>query len=81
MDNELNKLFNKKEIGWNKIDDTERNAIFSFCDGYMKFLNTSKTEREAVCTARKIAEENGFRDIATFASLKYFLLIEKKVCI
>ena len=70
MDNELNKLFNKKEIGWNKIDDNEKNAIFSFCDGYMKFLNTSKTEREAVCTARKIAEENGFRDIATFDSLK-----------
>ena len=71
MDENLKeKLFNKKEVGWNKIDSNEKANINSFSNEYIKFLNNSKTEREAVCTARAIAESHGFKDVATFDTLK-----------
>ncbi len=78
------KLFNKKENGWEKIDTREKEAIFTFSNGYINFLNKSKTEREAIKSAKKIAEENGFRDIATYDSLKagdkvYFINRDKSM--
>ena len=41
-ENLKNKLFNKKENGWEKISAQEKEEIFSFCKGYMDFLNKSK---------------------------------------
>ena len=85
MDENLKeKLFNKKEVGWNKIDLNEKNDIYSFSNNYINFLNSSKTEREAVCTARSIAEANGFRDVASFERLNpgdkvYFINREKSM--
>ncbi|MCI8699779.1 MAG: aminopeptidase [Clostridia bacterium] len=78
------RLFNKKENGWEKIDTREKEAIFTFSNGYINFLNKSKTEREAIKSAKKIAEENGFRDIATYESLKagdkvYFINRDKSM--
>ena len=63
------RLFNKKETGWSKIDTREKEAIYSYCNGYMNFMNKSKTEREAVITAKAIAESNGFRDLASYETL------------
>ena len=78
------KLFNKKEIGWAKIDTREKEAIYSYCNGYINFMNKSKTEREAVVTAKSIAESNGFRDISTYETLNsgdkvYFINREKSM--
>ena len=78
------KLFNKKEIGWSKIDTREKEAIYSYCNGYMNFMNKSKTEREAVITAKAIAESNGFRDLASYETLNpgdkvYFINREKSM--
>ena len=83
-ENLKNKLLNKKENGWKNIDTREKEAIYSFSNGYMKFLNTSKTEREAVYSAKQIAESNGFRDISTFDTLNpgdkvYFINREKSM--
>ena len=77
-------LINKKVVGWNNIDTQEKDNIFSFCNGYINFLNNAKTEREAVCIAKEIAESNGFRDISTFNSLKcgdkvYFINRDKSM--
>ena len=36
----------KKENGWNCIDSRE--AVFDFSEGYKKFLDGAKTEREFV---------------------------------
>lgn len=51
----------------------------------MDFLNVAKTEREFIKHARKLANENGYKDIMEFDTLKpgdkIYLLIEKKVCI
>ena len=42
-ENLKNKILNKKEVGWKNIDTRDKEAIFSFSNGYMKFLITSKT--------------------------------------
>ena len=51
------KLLNKKESGWIETDDERFSKIFKFCEGYMNFLNKSKTEREFAFNAKKLAEE------------------------
>ena len=78
------KLFNKKEVGWKDISTREKEAIYSFSKNYIDFLNKSKIEREAVCTAKKLAEENGFKDLSTFETLKegdkvYFINRDKSM--
>lgn len=85
MSEELkDKLFNKKENGWKDLNDEEKNKIFEFSDNYMTFLNVSKTEREFIKNARKLADENGYKDIMEFDSLKpgdkiYFINREKSM--
>ena len=64
------KLFDKKENGWKIASDEEKKNIFNFSKGYMDFLNHAKTEREFVKMARKLADQNGFRDIMEFKTLK-----------
>ena len=78
------RLFNKKENGWKNIDTREKEAIFSFCNRYINFLNHAKTEREAIATAKKIAESNGFKDLSNFTQIApgdkvYFINREKSM--
>ena len=55
------KLFNKKENGWNGVKNKEN--IFDYAKGYIDFMNHSKTEREIIKSSKKIAESNGFKNI------------------
>lgn len=64
------KLFDKKENGWNKVNEEEKQKIFNLSKKYMNFLNHSKTEREFIKSARKLADEHGFKDIMNFDTLK-----------
>lgn len=48
----------KKENGWKCIDSRE--AVFDFSEGYKKFLDGAKTEREFVTEGIKLIEEKGF---------------------
>ncbi len=78
------KLFSKKGDGWKTISDREKEEIFLLSNKYMDFLNVAKTEREFIKKARKMADENGYRDIIEFASLKpgdkiYFVNREKSM--
>ena len=78
------KLFNKKENGWNTKTEEERKTIFDYAKGYMDFMNKSKTEREIIQSSKKIAEANGFKDIKEFDSLKagdkvYYINREKSM--
>ena len=41
-----------------------------FAEGYLEFLNKAKIEREFVREARRVAENNGFKDINNFGKLK-----------
>ena len=65
-----NKLFRSKKTGWESIDENRRGEINKFCDEYMYFLNNSKTEREIIKSVKKMADENGFRNIEDCAELK-----------
>ena len=78
------KLFNEKKSGWLETDDEKFGRIFDFANSYMEFLNRSKTEREFVANSKKLAEENGFKDINKMESLQpgdkvYFVNREKSL--
>ncbi|MDE6775764.1 MAG: aminopeptidase, partial [Ruminococcus sp.] len=64
------KLFMKRENGYRRIDDAEEEKIFSFAEDYKKFLDSAKTEREAVCEAVKLLESNGFVEYKKGMELK-----------
>lgn len=65
-----NKLFNNRKNGWETISEEEKHQIFAYAEGYMKFLNKSKTEREIVANAKQMAESNGFKNINEYDNLK-----------
>lgn len=54
------KLFNERKNGRITSDEATLNAAQEYCDGYKKFLDDAKTEREAVAVAIALAEANGF---------------------
>ena len=64
------KLFNQKKDGWEDLDTNQREEVFNLSKRYIDFLNVAKTEREFIKHARKMADENGYRDIMEFQTLK-----------
>ena len=78
------KLFNQKKNGWENLEPNQKEEIFNLSKKYMDFLNIAKTEREFIKKARKMADENGYKDIMEFDSLKpgdkiYFVNREKSM--
>lgn len=53
-------LFLEKKNGYDRMDEASIAAMNEYCEGYKKFLDHAKTEREAVETSIALAEENGF---------------------
>ena len=53
-------LFYEQKNGYDLIGTEERIALEDYCRAYMAFLNRSRTEREAVCSAIEEAEACGF---------------------
>ncbi|MBR4313943.1 MAG: aminopeptidase, partial [Lachnospiraceae bacterium] len=45
-----------------KIDKKCIDAAFNFCEGYKKFMNSSKTERECVDTILNTIKDNGYKE-------------------
>lgn len=60
MDDMRSKFFYEQKNGYDLIGPEERKALEDYCGGYMEFLNSSRTEREAVNNAIAMAEERGF---------------------
>ena len=54
------KLFTQKKNGILKLSDAEIKKVDEFCEGYKKFLDAGKTEREAVWASVELAEKAGF---------------------
>ncbi len=78
------KLFAKREEGWKKVDEKQKQEIMEMSDKYMAFLNKSKTEREFIKSAKKLADQNGYTDIINKNELKvgdkvYFINREKSM--
>ncbi len=56
------KLFTQKKNGILKLSDAEIKKVDEFCEGYKKFLDAGKTEREAVAASVELAKANGFTE-------------------
>ncbi len=85
MSEELEKkLLKNNKSGWEEVSNTQKEEIFNLSEKYMNFLNRAKTEREFIKYAKKLADENGYRDIMSFETLKpgdkiYFINREKSM--
>lgn len=53
-------LFSQKKNGLLRAEESVIDEAEKYCAGYKNFLNSAKTEREAVKTAVCLAEKNGF---------------------
>ena len=78
------KLFDQKKVGWESADEQQKEKIFNLSNNYMNFLNLAKTEREFIKQARKLADENGYKDIMEYDTLRpgdkvYFVNREKSM--
>lgn len=76
------KLFRPSKNGWEGLK--EKNKVFDFCDGYIRFLNKAKTERECAKEFKDMLVKNGFKDIESMSNLKsgdkvYFVNRNKSV--
>lgn len=60
MDELRKKLFYEQKNGYDLIDQAEHVLVEEYSRGYMKYLNESRTEREAVRNAISLAQEQGF---------------------
>lgn len=54
------KLFLKRKNGYKRINSDEEKAVMAFAEDYKKFLDTAKTEREAVAEALTAIRAKGF---------------------
>jgi aspartyl aminopeptidase len=61
MDDLRKQLFYEKKNGYDLIGTEEHVTAENYCRGYMAYLNDSRTEREAVANAVKLAESCGFQ--------------------
>ncbi len=64
-----NKLGYERKNVW-KEESVDKEAIFSFCEGYKAFLNSARTEREFVVQTEKAAKQEGFLPLDEFDTLK-----------
>ena len=49
--------------GWKYVSNEKKEEIFNFCESYKKFMNSAKTEREAIKHIIKIVKDCGFKPI------------------
>ncbi len=54
-----------KEYGlvWDKLTEEELSGLMAFSEGYKRFLDASKTEREAAAEIIRLAEKAGFKNL------------------
>lgn len=64
------KLFSAKKNAVYRMNDSEIEVCDNFAEDYKKFLDSAKTEREAVETTVKILEEKGYKEYKTGSGLK-----------
>ena len=63
-------LFYEKKNGYDSMDAAAREAMEAYCEGYQAYLNDSRTEREAVANAIRLAEREGFVEYRAGMELK-----------
>lgn len=78
------KLFYNRENAWESKEDEQLQDVFAYADGYIRFLNKSKTEREIIESSEEIAKANGFKSICEYETLNpgdkvYYINREKSM--
>lgn len=63
-------MIRKQVNGWEKVDTVAKKEIFEFSEGYKKFLDIAKTEREFIAETIKVAEANGYKNAEKVDVLK-----------
>ena len=61
--------YTRKNV-YKEADGKELEAIYSYAEGYKKFLDNSKTERDACVAAEKLAKEKGYTPFSFSEKLK-----------
>ena len=54
-------LFYEQKNGYDLIDAEETKLVYAYAEGYKRFMDAARTEREAVRVSIELAEEQGFR--------------------
>jgi aspartyl aminopeptidase len=81
----LEKELTKQKKGcWEVWDDKIKKDAFAFADGYKKFLDITKVEREAVTEGVAMAKKCGYKNIEDIKNLKagdkvYYIQKEKSL--
>ena len=70
MDELRDKLFYEQKNGYDLIDTAERIKCEEYCAEYIRYLDSSRTEREAVKNAIAEAEKQGFVEYVPGMALK-----------
>jgi len=63
-------LFYDKKTGFDRLNESDKEAIQVYAQGYKAFLNEGKTERDAVAEIIRLAEQKGFHAWTRDDSLK-----------
>ncbi len=58
----MSNLLKENKSGWEVISPEDKDNAYVFADDYIKFMNSSKTEREVIKTSEALAKENGFKN-------------------
>ena len=64
------KLLMQRKNAFFRLTDDEVKVCDDFCEGYKNFMNSSKTEREAVITSAEILKSKGFVEYTNGMKLK-----------
>lgn len=73
-------LAHKSPLVWDQVNKRRKEAIFAFAEEYKSFLDSAKTEREAVTLIQKMARKAGYADISSEQSKtgKYYQIHRNK---
>ena len=71
------RLVRKPQLVWDVLGPGEKKKVFEFAERYKTFLDSAKTEREAVRLIEDFAKKKGFKDITRARVGKRFYKINK----
>lgn len=72
------KLKLQGKLAWDRMEEKERKEVFPFAEGYKRFLDRAKTEREAVREILEAARKAGFRELSRPGGGKKFFSVNKE---
>jgi len=70
-------LVRKPRLVWDALKPGEKKKVFEFAERYKTFLDSAKTEREAVHLIEAFAKKKGFKDITRARKGKRFYKINR----